>query len=132
VIGARAAKASGDTAPLQMTAVLTTHAKALTSATPGDVVSGAGDVPVFLVTMRGNFVATAASRPPGAAAPAGSYLSIVVGASTFQVLDSGLSLQPATGLARQPRTCHVPRRSPALTDPPHHNPPWRASMRSTH
>ena len=94
MIGARAAKASGDTTPLQMTAVLTTHAKALTSATPGDVVSGAGDVPVFLVTMRGNFVATAASRPPGAAAPAGSYLSIVVGASTFQVLDSGLSPSP--------------------------------------
>jgi hypothetical protein len=31
VIGGRAAKACGDTAPLWMTAVLTTHAKALTS-----------------------------------------------------------------------------------------------------
>jgi hypothetical protein len=94
LIGGRAAKADGDTAPLQMTAVLTTHAKALTSATPGDFVSGVGDVPVFLVTMRGNFVATAASRPPGAAAPAGRYLSIVVDARTFQVLDSGLSPSP--------------------------------------
>jgi hypothetical protein len=94
VIGGRAARASGDTAPLWMTAVLTTHAKALTSATPGDFVSGAGDVPVFLITMRGNFVATAASRPPGAAAPVGSYLSIVVDARTFQVLDSGLSPSP--------------------------------------
>lgn len=65
VIGGRAAKASGDTAPSWMTAVLTTRAKALTSATPGDFVPGAGDVPVFLVTMRGTFVATAASRPPG-------------------------------------------------------------------
>ena len=71
-IASRAATSDGDAAPLQMTAVLTTHAKALTSATPGDFVSGAGDVPVFLITMRGNFVATAASRPPGAAAPAGS------------------------------------------------------------
>ena len=94
VIGGRAAKACGDTAPLWMTAVLTTHAKALTSATPGDFVSGAGDVPVFLVTMRGNFVPTAASRPPGAPAPAGSYLSIVVDARTFQVLDSGISPSP--------------------------------------
>jgi hypothetical protein len=94
VIGGRAAKASGDAAPLQMTAVLTTHAKALTSATPGDFVSGAGDVPVFLVTMRGNFVATGASLPPGAAEPAGRYLSIVVDARTFQVLDSGLSPGP--------------------------------------
>ena len=77
-----------------MTAVLTTHAKALTSATPGDIIPGAGGVPVFLVTMRGCFAATAASRPPGAAAPTGSYLSVVVDAKTFQVLDSGLSPSP--------------------------------------
>jgi hypothetical protein len=76
-----------------MTAVLTTRAKALTSATPGDFVPG-GDTPVFLVTMRGHFTATTASRPPGAAAPAGSYLSIVLDARTFQVLDSGLSPSP--------------------------------------
>ena len=94
VIGSRAAKADGDAAPSQMTAVLTTHAKALTSATPGDLTPGAGGVPVFLLTMRGHFAATAASRPPGAAAPAGSYLSIVVDARTFQVLDSGLSPSP--------------------------------------
>ncbi|MGH3255556.1 MAG: hypothetical protein ACRDOU_09140 [Streptosporangiaceae bacterium] len=77
-----------------MTAVLTTHAKALTSATPGDFVPGAGDVPVFLVTMRGNFTAYGASGPPGAAPPTGRYLSIVVNAKTFQVLDSGLSPNP--------------------------------------
>lgn len=53
LIGSRAAKADGDTAPLWMTAVLTTHAKALTSATPGDFVPGTEGVPVFLVTMRG-------------------------------------------------------------------------------
>jgi hypothetical protein len=93
-IGGRAASANGDPAPLWMTAVLTTHAKALTSATPGDFVPGDGDVPVFLVTMRGNFVASAASRPAGAAAPTGRYLSIVVDARTFQVLDSGLSPSP--------------------------------------
>jgi hypothetical protein len=94
VIGSRAAKADGDAAPLWMTAVLTTHAKALTSATPGDFVPDADGVPVFLITMRGHFAATAASRPPGAAAPAGSYLSIVVDARTFEVLDSGLSPSP--------------------------------------
>src|SRR6266568_2571767 len=70
VIGSDAAKADGDTAPLWMTAVLTTHAKALTSATPGDFVPGTEGVPVFLITMRGHFIATEASRPPGAAAPA--------------------------------------------------------------
>jgi hypothetical protein len=98
-IGGRAAAANGDTAPpwmtaVWMTAVLTTHAKALTSATPGDFVPGTGDIPVFLITMRGDFVATAASRPAGAAAPAGRYLPIVVDAATFQVLDSGLSPSP--------------------------------------
>jgi hypothetical protein len=35
VIASRAAKAGGDFAPSWITAVLTTHAKALTSATPG-------------------------------------------------------------------------------------------------
>jgi len=93
-IGGRAAAVNGDTAPSWMTAVLTTRARALASATPGDFVSGAGDAPVFLVTMRGHFLATAASRPPGAAAPVGRYLSIVVDAQTFQVLDSGLSPSP--------------------------------------
>ena len=94
VIGNRAAIADGDAGPSWMTAVLTTHAKALTSATPGDLTPGGGGVPVFLLTMRGHFAATAASRPPGAAAPTGSYLSIVVDARTLQVLDSGLSPSP--------------------------------------
>src|SRR5437773_2443856 len=39
-IASRAAKAGGDAAPSWMTAVLTTRAKALTSATPGDFVPG--------------------------------------------------------------------------------------------
>jgi hypothetical protein len=94
VIGSRVAKANGDSAPLWMTAVLTTHAKALTSATPGDFVPGAGGVLVFLVTMQGHFAANAAPGPPGAAAPTGRYLSIVVDARTFQVLDFGLSPNP--------------------------------------
>jgi hypothetical protein len=93
-IGSRAATADADAAPLQMTAVLTTHGQALTSATPGDFIPGTGGVPVFLVTMAGHFTATEASRPPGAAAPVGRYLSIVVDARTFQVLDAGLSPTP--------------------------------------
>jgi hypothetical protein len=94
MIGSRVAKANGDSAPLRMTAVLTTHAKALTSATPGGFVPGAGGVLVFLVTMQGHFAANAAPGPPGAAAPTGRYLSIVVDARTFRVLDFGLSPNP--------------------------------------
>jgi hypothetical protein len=41
VLASRAAKANSDASPEWMTAVLTTHAKALTSATPGDIVPGA-------------------------------------------------------------------------------------------
>jgi hypothetical protein len=92
VIAGRAAQASGDPAPAWMTAVLTTHAKALTSATPGDFVPG-GRIRVFLVTMQGHFVANAPG-PSGAAAPTGRYLSLVVDAKTFQVLDYGLSRAP--------------------------------------
>ena len=126
VIGSRAAKADGDAAPSQMTAVLTTHAKALTSATPGDLVAGAGGIPVFLVTMRGHFAATAASRPPGAAAPACNYLSIVVDTRTFQVLDSGLSPGPPPVSPASLGPVTYLTRLPALTDPPHHDAPLQA------
>jgi hypothetical protein len=91
VIASRVARADGDPRPSWATAVLTTHAKALTSATPGDFVPGSGDVPVFLVTMRGRFVAYDASVPSGAKAPTCTYLSLVVEAKTFQELDFGLS-----------------------------------------
>jgi len=94
VLASRAAAADGDASPQWMTAVLTTHAKALTSATPGDTVPGTGGVRVYLITMRGHFTAYASSPPPGAALPAGEYLSLVVDAQTFQVLDSGLSPAP--------------------------------------
>lgn len=93
-IASGVAKADGDPAPSQVTAVLTTRAKALTSATPGDLVPGSGGLRVFLVTMQGHFVAGDVSVPPGAAAPAGRYLALVVDASTFQVLDFGLSPNP--------------------------------------
>jgi hypothetical protein len=36
---------------------VTTRAKALTSATPGDYVPGSAHVKVFLITMRGHFTA---------------------------------------------------------------------------
>jgi hypothetical protein len=94
VLADRVAQANGDASPEWMTAVLTTHAKALTSATPGDTVSGAGEARVYLVTMRGHFIAYESSPPSGAALPTGRYLSVVVDATTFRVLDLGLSPAP--------------------------------------
>lgn len=93
-IAASVARSDGDPTPSQVTAVLTTHAKALTSATPGDLVPGSGGVRVFLLTMQGRFTATDATGPPGSRAPTGRYLSLVVDAANFQVTDFGLSPKP--------------------------------------
>ena len=90
-IAHRAAKINGDPAPAWITAVVTTRAKALTSATPGDYVPGSAHMKVFLITMRGHFTARDATGPPGAKAPTGRYLSLVIEAKTFQGLDFGIS-----------------------------------------
>jgi hypothetical protein len=93
-IARRAATVNGDSRPEWITAVLTTRAKALTSATPGDYVPGSARVRVFLITMRGHFTAEDAPGPSGAKAPTGQYVSLVVNAQTFQGLDFGISATP--------------------------------------
>ena len=75
-------------------AVVTTRAKALTSATPGDLVPNEEKTVVYLVTVKGRFVARAASGPPGAHAPTGTYMSMVINAKTFAGLDFGLGPKP--------------------------------------
>jgi hypothetical protein len=47
-----------------------------------------------LRTTRGHFTARDATGPPGAKAPTGRCLSLVIDAGTFQGLDFGLSLKP--------------------------------------
>jgi hypothetical protein len=49
---------------------------------------------VYLVTVKGHFVARAASMPPGAHAPTGTYMSMVINAQTFAGLDFGLGPKP--------------------------------------
>jgi hypothetical protein len=92
-IAKRFAKLNGGHALIQATAVLTSHRKALTSATPGDFVPGSAGVPVYLVTMQGRFTVDA-SRPAGAPAPTGRYASLVLDAHTFDELDLGLHNNP--------------------------------------
>ena len=93
-IAHRAATINGDPSPAWITAVVTTHAKALTSATPGDYLPGSAHIKVFLITMRGRFTASDATGPPGAEAPTGRYLSLVIDANTFRGLDFGISPKP--------------------------------------
>jgi hypothetical protein len=93
-IALRAAAINGDPSPAWITAVETTRAKALTSATPGDYIPGSAGVAVYLITMRGHFVAGDAPGPPGAKPPTGQYLSLVINARTFQGLDFGISPKP--------------------------------------
>jgi hypothetical protein len=94
----RAATVDGDPRPAWIPAVLTTHAKALTSATPGDYAPGSAHVKVFLITMRGHFIARDPTRPPGAKAPTGRYLSLVIDGKTFQGLDFGIAPKPPPAL----------------------------------
>lgn len=87
----RAAALNGNRSPAWITAVVTTRAKALTSATPGDLVPGSAHVKVFLITMHGHF--TVDAGPAGAKPPTGRYLSEVLDARTFHGLDFGVSRQ---------------------------------------
>jgi hypothetical protein len=93
-IAKRAARVNGDRHPLWATAVLTTHEKALLSATPGDTVSNRRHALVYLVTIRGHFVCNLCSVPSGGKAPRGRYISIVLDAKSFRGMDDGISPKP--------------------------------------
>jgi hypothetical protein len=94
VIADRAIKINAGRGVAWASAVVTTHEKALTSATPGDTVPTGGKTIVYLVTIKGHFTAVAFTGPPGAHAPTGTYLSMVIDAKTFQGLDFGLGPKP--------------------------------------
>ncbi len=74
---------------------MTTRAKALTSATPGDTEPDGGATVVYLVTIKGHFVCGLCSGPPGSRAPTGTYMSLVITARNFRgESDFGLSHRP--------------------------------------
>jgi hypothetical protein len=65
------------------------HATAV-RVTMGDVVEG--NQPVWVIQVEGStqFVCNACSRLAGAVAPRGRFLTLVVDATTLQVLDDGI------------------------------------------
>jgi hypothetical protein len=83
----RLARYNDDAHPASIRAVFTTQAKALRTATPGDLIPGSARRPVYLVVMTGNFKDTHASVPPGARLPTGRYLAVTINPSTFEVMD---------------------------------------------
>lgn len=84
------ARYNGDAHPASIRAVFTTQAKALRTATPGDLIPGSARRPVYLVVMTGNFKVTHASVPPGARIPTGRYLAVTINPATFEVMDLGV------------------------------------------
>ncbi len=93
-IAASFIRRDGSVRPDWVTAVLTTRARALELATAEDSQPSELGTRVYLITMKGSFAGYEGSGPPGSAAPAGSYLSIVVNARSFAVLGWGLSPHP--------------------------------------
>jgi hypothetical protein len=88
--------------PAWVSVVTTSHEKALAAAAPTEeAVVGVGNVTVYLMTMKGRFVAlpVASPLPPGKGPLTGSYLSVVVDAKTFQVVDLGLGTKPPPALS---------------------------------
>lgn len=73
------------------TAVVTTRAKALTSATPGDFIPNDQKTVVYLITIKGTFIDYGYSGPAGSHAPTGTYVSLVISANTFASTDGGIS-----------------------------------------
>ena len=90
----RAVAVNGGQPVAWATAVVTTRAKALTSATPGDLIPNDEKTVVYLVTIKGHFVCDLCTGPPGSHAPTGTYLSLVVYAKTFYGTDFGLGPKP--------------------------------------
>lgn len=55
-----------------------------------DIVPGNPDVGVTVIEAKGEFVGLLAKRPPGAPAPTGHYLLVIVDNSNNQLVDVGL------------------------------------------
>ena len=85
------AAGNGDRAPTSVTAVVTSGAKAMRSATPGSNQRSFDGVAVYLITMVGKFKGYGFRTPPGVPTPTGGVLSIIVNERTFWIMAMGLN-----------------------------------------
>jgi hypothetical protein len=105
VIADRTVKVNGDRPVEWATAVVTTQVKAAPDTTLGR------EATVYLVTIKGHFICDLCSVPSGAHAPTGTYISLVIIATTFRGTAFGIGrtvpvspdrLGPVTYLAVHP------------------------------
>jgi hypothetical protein len=92
VIARNLAADNGNRAPTSVTAVITSGAKAMRSATPGGNERSFDGVTVYLITMVGKFKGYGFRTPPGVATPTGTVLSIIINERTFRIM--AMSLNP--------------------------------------
>jgi hypothetical protein len=85
------ARYTGDAHPASVNAVITSRARALQAATPGETVPGSTRQTVYLVVLIGHFTDTHAAVPPGAKIPVGRYLTVTINRATGQLMDLSLS-----------------------------------------
>ena len=86
-IALRVARRAGDPRPTLVQYTKGTRAQDNLVAS-GDIIPG--DQACYLIAVRGHFVANDAETPPGARAPTGSVLTLVVNATTGRLLDFGI------------------------------------------
>jgi hypothetical protein len=90
-ISEQMARSNGDQHPQWVYVATMSYDRAMDFAGGGDQAPVPGDPPVYLIVMKGDFTAYAASVPAGASAPRGTYLSAIVDARNFQGYDSGVT-----------------------------------------
>ena len=83
------ARQSGDATPASVVAVKTTQQEALQAVSPDNTVPRGARLPVYLIVMKGKF-AIHFPVPRGSHEPTGRSLSVMLSATTFQLIDVGL------------------------------------------
>jgi len=87
-IASDAAKANGDAHPSSVIVFASRRHEANIAAGAGTGVIGSE--PVYLVVIRGHFVCSGCSGPPGSSPPKGDVMTMVLDRNTLQGLDSGI------------------------------------------
>jgi hypothetical protein len=90
-IAGQMARTNGDQHPRWVYVATMSYDRAMDFAGAGDQAPVPGNPPVYLIVMKGDFTAYAASVPAGASAPRGTYLSAIYDARNFRGYQVGVT-----------------------------------------